>query len=137
MATVRDAMTTNPKTLQSSASVVDAAKLMKSEDVGLIPIVDGDRLTAVVTDRDITINVVAAGKDVQSTTVGDIASKNLITIDPDQNLDEALRLMERHQVRRLPVAEEDGRLVGILAQADVAEHADAKRTGEVVERISQ
>jgi CBS domain-containing protein len=137
MATVRDAMTTNPKTLSSSASVVDAAKLMKGEDVGVIPIVDGDRLTAVVTDRDITINVVAAGKDPQSTTVGEIASKNLITIDPDQNLDEALRLMARHQVRRLPVVEEDGRLVGILAQADVAEHADAKRTGEVVEKISQ
>ena len=137
MATVRDAMTTGPKTLASSASVVDASKLMKTEDVGVIPIVDGDRLTAVVTDRDITINVVAAGKDPQSTTVEDIASKNLITVDPDQNLDEALRLMARHQVRRLPVVEEDGRLVGILAQADVAEHADAKRTGEVVGKISQ
>ena len=134
---VRDAMTTNPKTLASSANVVEAAKLMKSEDVGVIPIVDGDRLTAVVTDRDIVLQVVAAGKDPQSTTVGEIASSNLVTVDPDQDLDEAARLMARHQVRRLPVVEEDGRLVGILAQADVAEHAGEARTGEVVEQISR
>jgi len=133
---VRDAMTTNPKTLSSSANVVEAAKLMKSEDVGVIPIVDGDRLTAVVTDRDIVLQVVATGTDPESTTVGEIASSNLVTIDPDQDRDEAARLMAQHQVRRLPV-EEDGRLAGILAQADVAEHADARRTGEVVEQISR
>ena len=137
MATVRDAMTTNPKTLASSATVVDAAKLMKTEDAGIVPIVDGDRVTGVVTDRDIAIQVVAEGKDPQSTTIGDISSSNLVTVDPDQDLDEALRLMARHQVRRLPVVEEDGRLVGILAQADVAEHAGAKQTGEVVEKISR
>jgi CBS domain-containing protein len=69
--------------------------------------------------------------------VGEIASTSLITIDPQQDLDEALRLMARHQVRRLPVVEEDGRLVGILAQADVAGHAEATKTGEMVEEISQ
>jgi CBS domain-containing protein len=137
MATVRDAMTTNPKTLASSAVVVDAARLMKSQDVGIVPIVDGDRLVGVVTDRDITIEVVAAGKDPQSTTIGEIASKNLVTVDPDQDLEEATRQMAQHQVRRLPVVEEDGRLVGVLAQADVAEHADARKTGEVVEQISR
>ena len=137
MATVRDAMTTNPKALASSATVVDAAKLMKTEDTGIVPIVDGDRATSVVTDRDIAIQVVAEGKDPHSTTIGEIASSNLVTVDPDQDLDEALRLMARHQVRRLPVVEEDGRLVGILAQADVAEHAGAQQTGEVVEKISQ
>ena len=137
MATVRDAMTTSPKTLASSANVVDAAKLMKTEDAGIVPIVDGDRVTGVLTDRDIAIQVVAEGKDPHSTTIGEIASSNLVTVDPDQDLDEALRLMARHQVRRLPVVEEDGRLVGILAQADVAEHAGAQQTGEVVEKISQ
>src|SRR2546423_319374 len=108
---VRDAMTTNPKTLPSSATPVEAAKLMKTEDTGIVPIVDGDRVTGVVTDRDITIQVVAAGKDPQSTTIGAVASSNLATVDPDQDLEEALRLMARHQVRRLPVVEEDGRLV--------------------------
>jgi CBS domain-containing protein len=134
---VRTAMTTDPRTVQSSSTVVEAAQVMKDEDVGIVPIVDGYRLTGVVTDRDIAIKVVAARKSPESTTVGEIASSNLVTIDPDQDLDEALRLMGDHQVRRLPVCEDDGRLVGILAQADVAEHAKAKRTGEVVEQISQ
>jgi CBS domain-containing protein len=134
---VGDAMTPSPRTVQPSSTVVEAAQVMKSEDVGIVPIAEGDRLTGVVTDRDITIEVVAERKDPESTTVGAIASSNLVTVDPDQDLDEALRLMAQHQVRRLPVCEEDGRLVGILAQADVAEHAKAKKTGEVVERISQ
>lgn len=134
---VGDAMTPSPRTVQPSSTVVEAAQLMKSEDVGIVPIVEGDRLTGVVTDRDVTIEVVAERKDPESTTVGEIASSNLVTVDPDQELDEALQLMAQHQVRRLPVCEEDGRLVGILAQADVAEHAKAKKTGEVVERISQ
>ena len=70
-------------------------------------------------------------------TVGEIASSNLVTIDPQQDLDEALRLMAKHQVRRLPVVEEDGKLCGILAQADVARHAEPARTGRVVEEISE
>ena len=134
---IRNAMTKNPRTVQGSSTVVEAAQVMKIEDVGIVPITDGDRLTGVVTDRDIAITVVAERKDPGSTTVAEIASSNLVTIDPDQDLDEALRLMAEHQVRRLPVCEEDGRLVGILAQADVADHAKTKQTGEVVERISQ
>ena len=134
---VRDAMTTNPRTVQGSTTVVEAARVMRDEDTGIVPIVEGDRLVGVVTDRDIAIKVVAEGKDPHSTTIADIASSNLVTVDPDQDLDEALRLMARHQVRRLPVVEEDGRLVGILAQADIAEHADARQTGEVVEKISR
>ena len=81
--------------------------------------------------------MVAEGKDPQSTKAVDVASKDLVTIDPQQNLDEALRLMARHQVRRLPVVEEDGRLVGIVAQADIARHADDAKTGELVEEISK
>ena len=135
--TIKDAMTSNPKTVTSDQTVVDAARIMKQEDAGVVPIVDGDRLVGVVTDRDITITVVAEGKDPQSTRVTEIASRDLVTVDPQQDLDEALRLMAQHQVRRLPVVEEDGRLVGILAQADVAQHATDERTGEVVEEISK
>ena len=69
--------------------------------------------------------------------MNEFASKDLVTIDPDQDLDEALRLMAQHQVRRLPVVQEDGRLVGIVAQADVARHGEDSRTGQVVEQISQ
>jgi CBS domain-containing protein len=133
---IRDAMTSNPSNVEMSSPVVEAARLMKSEDVGSIPVTEGDRLVGIVTDRDIAIRVVAEGKDVQTVTVGEIASKDLVTVDPQQDLDEALRLMAQHQVRRLPVVEEDGRLVGILAQADVAQQGDDSRTGQMVEQIS-
>jgi len=134
---IRHLMTVKPRTVSLGDSVVDAAKLMRGEDAGIAPIVDGDRLVGVLTDRDITVKVVAAGKDPATTKVEEIASTNLVTIDPEQNLDEALRLMAQHQVRRLPVVEEDGKLVGIVAQADIARHTDAERTGEVVEQISE
>jgi len=134
---IQELMTSNPTTVTGDATVVEAAKVMKKEDAGIVPIVDGDRVVGVITDRDIAIQVVAAGKDPQSTKVRDVASQNVVTVDPQQELDEALRLMAQHQVRRLPVVEEDGRLVGIVAQADVARHGDDARTGQVVEQISE
>jgi CBS domain-containing protein len=134
---VRDAMTSNPRSIEPSTMVADAASLMKSDDVGSLPIVEGDQLVGMVTDRDIVIRVVAEGKDLQGTTVGEIASRDLVTVDPEQDLDEALRLMSQHQVRRLPVAEEDGRLVGILAQADIAREGKDAQTGQVVQEISK
>ena len=134
---IRDAMTSNPRGVEVNTPVAEAARLMKTEDVGSLPVVEGDRLVGMVTDRDIVIRVVAEGNDVQSATVGEIASKDLVTIDPQQELDEALRLMAQHQVRRLPVVEEDGRLVGILAQADVAQEGRDAKTGQLVEKISE
>src|ERR671917_737280 len=134
---IKDAMTSNPCSIDADKSVSYAAKMMKDEDVGLAPIVEGDKLVGTVTDRDIAIRVVAEGKDPESTTVREIASTQLVTIDPQQGLSEALRLMAQHQVRRLPVVEEDGRLVGIVAQADVAQHADPSETGRMVEEISE
>jgi CBS domain-containing protein len=133
---IRDAMTSNPKTIDTSGSIMEASRIMRDADAGIVPIVDGDRLVATITDRDIAIRGVAEGKDPQTTKALDIASRDLITIDPQQDLDEALRLMARHQVRRLPVVEEDGRLVGIVAQADIALQHDDAKTGEMVEKIS-
>jgi CBS domain-containing protein len=137
MTKIRDAMTSNPCSVDADKPVAYAAQMMRDENVGLAPIVEGDRLVGAVTDRDIAIRVVAEGKDPKATTVLEIASTDLVTIDPQQNLDEALRLMAKHQVRRLPVVEEDGRLVGVLAQADVAKEGDDRKTGEVVEQISR
>ena len=134
---VQDLMTSNPKTIGIESAVVEAAKIMRDENVGIVPIVEGERLVGTITDRDIAIKVVAEGSDVYSTTAGQVASRDLVTVDPQQDLDEALRLMAQHQVRRLPVGEEDGRLVGILAQADVAREAKPKQTGRVVEKISE
>lgn len=134
---VRELMTSNPSTVEASATIVEAARLMRDEDVGIVPIVEGDRLVATITDRDIAIRLVAEGKDPQSTNVREIASTQLVTIDPGQDLDEALRLMAQHQVRRLPVVEEDGKLIGIVAQADVARAGEDAKTGQVVEEISK
>jgi CBS domain-containing protein len=135
--TVRDVMTKNPRAVEPSTTLVDAARNMRDENVGPLPIVDDGRVVGMLTDRDIVVRAIAEGRDPSSTTVGEIASRELVTVDPDQSLDEAARLMAQHQVRRLPVVEEDGRLAGIVAQADVATAGDDSLTGEVVERISQ
>jgi CBS domain-containing protein len=134
---IREVMTSKVCSIDADQPVAYAAKMMRDEDVGLAPIVEGDRLVGTLTDRDIAVRVVAEGRDPETTYVRDVASTDLVTVDPQQDLDEALRLMAEHQVRRIPVVEEDGRLVGIVAQADVARQSDDRRTGEVVEQISQ
>jgi CBS domain-containing protein len=133
---IREIMTANPSTIEPDKSIADAARIMKQEDAGVVPVTENGRLTGMVTDRDIAIRVVAEGKDPQSTTVREVASTDLVTVDPQQDLDEALRLMAQHQVRRLPVVEEDGRLVGVVAQADVAREGNDAQTGQVVQEIS-
>ena len=135
--TVREVMTSKLCSIDSDETVAYAAKMMRDEDVGIAPIVEGNRLVGVLTDRDIAVRVVAEGLDRQQTKVTEVMSRDIVTLDPDQDLEEALRLMARHQVRRLPVVEEDGRLVGVVAQADVAQQADEQQTGKVVEQISR
>ena len=134
---IRELMTENPRRVSPDDTIQDAAKIMRDEDTGVVPITDRDNtVVGVITDRDIVIRAVAEGRD-ESTVVREIASKDIVTVDPQQDLDEALRLMAQHQVRRLPVVEEDGKLVGIVSQADVARHGDDARTGQVVEQISE
>jgi CBS domain-containing protein len=133
---VRQAMSRDPRSVGESTSVQEAARLMKEQDVGSLPVVEDERLVGIVTDRDIVIRGVAVRSDVSSLSVMDVASHEVMTITPDQELDEALRLMAQEQVRRLPVVDGD-RLVGILAQADVAREGDEERVGETVEQISQ
>jgi CBS domain-containing protein len=134
---IHEVMTQNPCAIDADQPVSYAAKMMRDEDVGLAPVVEGDRLIGTLTDRDITVRVVAEGNDPQTVKVREVASTDVVTIDPQQDLDEALTLMARHQVRRLPVVEEDGRLVGVIAQADVADEAKAKKVGELVGEISR
>jgi CBS domain-containing protein len=134
---IREVMTSNPRTIEADKPVADAAKLMRDEDVGLAPVVEGHRLVGTLTDRDIAIRVVAEGKDPASTPVRVVASTEVVTVNPEQDLDEALGLMAQHQVRRVPVVEQDGRLVGVVAQADIARQADKHQTGELVGHISK
>ena len=136
MGQVRDVMTSNPTTCEPSATLVDAAKVIALEDVGSVPIVENGRLVGILTDRDIIVRAVAEGRDVTSTTVKDVASKDLVTVTPDEDLDRALQLMGQRQVRRIPVVESD-QVVGIVSQADVARAVDEEKTGEVVQQISE
>jgi CBS domain-containing protein len=128
MEQIRKLMFVKPRTVKVGDSVVDAAKLMKGEETGIAPIVEDGRLIGVVTDHDITVRVVAEGRDPQATRVEDVASKDLVTVDPDQDLGDALELMAHHDVRRLPVVENDGTLVGMVSHADVLRHVEAERT---------
>ena len=136
MTQIRDLMTENPSSCERGTPVAEAAKVMARENVGSVPVVEDGRLVGVVTDRDLVVRVLAEGRDPQSTTVGEVASSEPVTLSPDDGLDQALQLLARHQVRRLPVVEGE-RLVGIVAQADIARHADEVQTGEVVEEISK
>ncbi len=134
---IRDVMTSDPHTIDAEKPVAYAAKMMREENVGLAPIVQGDKLIGMLTDRDIAIRVVAEGRNPDQVKVRDVASKQVVTIDSQQDLDEALRIMAKHQVRRLPVLEEGGKLVGVVAQADIAREGDDKQTGKLVEEISK
>jgi CBS domain-containing protein len=110
---------------------------MEAEDVGALPVLDGEHLAGMITDRDIVVRAVAKGKDPRGMPVREIATKDVVSVGPEDSLSEALRLMASHQVRRLPVVDQDNRLVGVLAQADVALESKEKAVGELVEEISK
>src|SRR2546423_884036 len=121
-------MTANPPTASPAQSLADAAQIMKSEDVGSVPVVEDGRLVRVLTDRDIAIHAVAEGVDAQTINVGDLVSREPVTIEPEQDLDEALALMARHQVRRPPVVEA-GELVGNLAPGRRRDRGEGEESG--------
>jgi CBS domain-containing protein len=136
MTTVADVMTTGVESTTSTDALRDAARSMREGDFGSMPVVDDGRLVGMLTDRDIVVRGVAQGLDPTTCRVGDVASREPVTVAPDQDLDDAIELMARHRVRRLPVVA-DGRLVGVVSQADVALGAKESKTGKVVEEISQ
>jgi CBS domain-containing protein len=134
---IQDVMTARPRCVTSDTNLTQVAELMEAEDVGVIPVVDGDLLVGMVTDRDIVVRAVARGFDPTQTRVSQVASEDLVTVRPSNDLSDALELMARHQVRRLPVTDDENRLVGVVSQADVALHSKEKATGEMVEDISR
>lgn len=139
MAKCREVMTKDPASCSASEMVTKVASLMKQHDVGSVPVVESDkRLVGIVTDRDIVLKVVAAGRNPEQTPVKEAMTPNPVSCKEDDDLDYALKLMKERQVRRMPIADGSGRLTGIIAQADVATRVskDAK-TGELVEAISE
>ncbi len=123
MGSIRDVMTSNPTSCEPSTSVVDAAKVMAREDVGPVPVVEGGRVVGIVTDRDLVVRSMASGRDPHATPVGSLCSKNLVTVTPDQSIDDVIQLIREHNIRRVPVVQ-DGRPVGILSIGDLAMEVD-------------
>ena len=134
----RDVMSSDCTCVGENETVLDAARRLADRKVGALPICgEDDQLKGMITDRDIVVKVLAAGKDPAATPAGDLGQGDgeTVTIGADDSLDEALRTMIDHKLRRLPVI--DGRrLVGVISQADLATNIDEERVGELVEAIS-
>lgn len=134
---VRDVMSHRPRCVSPDTPVSEAAELMESEDVGALPVLDGEELAGMITDRDIVIRAVAKGKDPRGMPVREVSTRDVVSVRSDDDLSEVLKLMASYQVRRLPVVDDDNRLIGVVAQADVAQEAKEKAVGQMVEEISR
>jgi CBS domain-containing protein len=133
---IRDVMTPNPKTVSPNDTIQNAARIMRDEDTGVVPVCEGDRAVGIVTDRDIVVRAIAEDGQLNRR-VCDIASTNVIAATPDMSTREAAELMSEHQVRRLPVVEGE-RLVGIVSLGDLAvKEAKDSRIGDTLEHISE
>jgi CBS domain-containing protein len=141
MTTCGDVMTRDPVCCEPGDPVTRAADLMRAHDIGSLPVVesrDSRRLVGIVTDRDLVVKVVAGNRSVESSTVRDAMTANPWSCRERDDLDLAVALMSEQQVRRMPVVNDEGQLVGIIAQADVATRLrDEDQTGELVEAISE
>ncbi len=134
---VRKAMHTDARCCAPATTLTELARMMKAEDIGAIPVSDsGGQLVGIVTDRDIIIRSLAQGMDPARTTARDVMSQPLITCQVDDSLGEAVSLMEERRIRRLPVVDRKGRLVGMLSLGDVCHAAGQRRCGELIRTVS-
>ncbi len=133
---ISDVMTPNPRTVELSDSIKDAAVIMRDEDTGAVPVVEDGRVVGMITDRDIVIRAIADGD--YEASIDDIVTDDVVTASPDMTTAEAADLMSEHQIRRLPIVDDDGNLCGIVSLGDLAvkEGRDA-RMGETLENISE
>jgi CBS domain-containing protein len=137
----RDVMTPSPVCCVPDDIVVDVARMMRAQDIGAIPVVadhSSQRLVGMLTDRDLAVRVVAEGREPRETSVREVMSMQPVTCHATDVYQQALQAMGEHQLRRIPVVDEEGRLAGIIAQADVATRlAQPSTTGAIVEAISE
>ena len=134
---VREVMTTNPRCVSPNDTIQIAARIMKEEDTGVVPIVENGRPVGVITDRDIVIRVVARGQNALDMRVGECMSEPCVTVNPEMSLVECCGLMETHKIRRVPVVDENGKLCGIVALADIADQGGKRTTSELLQKVSQ
>ena len=136
-----EVMTKDPVCCLPDDSAAKAAELMKNENIGSIPVIDSEqsrKLVGIVTDRDLALKIVAGALDARSTTLETVMTHKVVTCHADDDVQKALDAMAEHQLRRIPVLDDNHRIVGIIAQADVATRVDEpERTGEMVKEISQ
>lgn len=136
-----EVMTKNPVCCLPTDMVAKAAQLMKSENIGSIPVIENEqteKLVGIVTDRDLALRIIAEGRDAKSTNVETVMTRKVVTCRSDDDLQKALDAMAEHQLRRIPVVDNDNKVVGIIAQADVATRVDQpEKTAEMVKEISQ
>ena len=136
-----EVMTKNPVCCLPNDMVAKVAQLMKSKDIGPVPIIEREQtktLVGIVTDRDLALKIVAEGRDAKSTKAEEVMTRKVVTCRGEDDVQKALDAMSEHQLRRIPVVDNDNRIVGIIAQADVATRVDQPaKTAEVVKDISQ
>jgi CBS domain-containing protein len=135
--TIRDIMTKDVQTVNPESTIKDAAQLMKSNDFGSLPVCEGRKVVGMITDRDIAIRGVAEGRDPGSTRVGEVMTKEIVSVRETSDLKEAERIMHDRQLRRLPVLNEQGELVGYLAMAKIARTETPEEAGKVIKGVSQ
>ncbi len=135
---VRDVMTPNPECVSERDSISDVARIMKEQDTGVVPVVDGKRIIGLITDRDIVVRGIAEGRDVSSVKVNEIMTKSVRSVKEDTPLTEVLDLMGSAEIRRLPVVNGNNELVGIVSLGDIATNSSQDgRVGKAVENISE
>ncbi len=134
---VQDIMTKNPTCCAPKTTLQEVAKQMVENDCGEIPIVENNRLIGVITDRDICCRAVAEGKNPLDMTASEVMTSPAVSVTPETSVEDCCNTMEENQIRRVPVVDETGRCCGIVAQADIAAHADEEDIAEVVEKISE
>lgn len=135
---VRDVMTANPACVRENDGIADAARIMKSEDAGVVPVIDGDRkLMGIITDRDIVVRLVAEGRNPLDCRVNEAMTKHIRSVRDDASVDEVLNIMRGANVRRVPVCDQNEHIVGIVSMGDIATEANDKKVGDVVQDISE
>ncbi|HEX9492152.1 MAG TPA: CBS domain-containing protein [Thermoanaerobaculia bacterium] len=134
----RDVMTPNPASVSDKDSIKRVAEIMKREDAGVVPVVDGRKIIGIITDRDIVVRLVAEGKDPANARVNEAMSKKVRTVNEDTPVKEVLELMSSEQIRRVPVTNANNELVGIVSIGDIAsESKETVKVGRTVEEISE
>ncbi len=135
---VRDVMTPNPECVSNNDSILDVARIMKNEDTGVVPVLDGKKIVGLITDRDIVVRGIAEGRDLNNLRVNEIMTKSIRKVKEDTPINEVLNLMSSSEIRRVPVVNNNDELVGIVSIGDIAAQGNQDgKVGKAVEEISE